>query len=145
MDPERAAACMGAAGIELPDEGEPAEESDGSVDGEVNKAHGLDNAIEHVLANCVKNPQAPGLLVALQRLIDNRERHEQHRAWLEERRAEREAAKAERKADTLADTPGHGKGHGDDGGHGKPHGGGSGGSDGGGHGQGGGSQGNGHH
>jgi hypothetical protein len=99
--------------------------------------HGLDNAIEHVLADCVKNPQAPGLLNALIRLAANRERHEEHRAWLAERKAEREAAKAERKADRGA---GHGNGHGN------PHGRGSNGSNGNGQGQGnGGSHGNGHH
>ena len=96
-------------------------------DGEATKAHGLDNAIEHVLANCLKNPQAPGLLNALQRLADNRERHEAHEEWKAEmqaakdaRKAEKQAAKDARKAEKDASTSGHGKGHGGAGGHGEP-------------------------
>jgi hypothetical protein len=34
-------------------------------------AHGLQNALAHVLSNCIKNPQAPGLLVALHHLSLN--------------------------------------------------------------------------
>ena len=34
-------------------------------------AHGLQNALAHVLHNCIANPQAPGLLVALQHLSAN--------------------------------------------------------------------------
>ena len=114
---------------------------DAGADAEATEPHGLDNAIEHVLANCVKNPQAPGLLNALTRLAANRERHEEHRAWLAERKAEREAAKAERKADRGA---GHGNGGGNR--HGNPHGRGSNGTNGNGHGRGNGSShGNGPH
>ncbi|MDQ3210206.1 MAG: hypothetical protein M3Q20_03350 [Actinomycetota bacterium] len=95
-DADREADCLEAVGIES---------SDGSEEGEVTKAHGLDNAIEHVLVNCLKNPQSPGLLNALEHLVANRERHEAHEAW-----------KTERKADKAA---GHGNGH--DGEHGNPH------------------------
>lgn len=132
-DAERGAACMQAAGIE------PSEEETGGGDEPV-KAYGLDNAIEHVLANCVKNPQAPGLLNALERLSANRERHEAHEEWKTERKAERDAAKAERKAEKADGTHGSGKEHGSGGKHGNPH---DGGSNGGGNGQGG-SHGNGH-
>jgi len=120
---------MQAAGIE-PSE----EETEGE---EPVKAHGLDNAIQHVLANCVKNPQAPGLLNALERLSANRERHEAHEEWKAERKAERDAAKAERKAEKADGTHGSSKEHGENG---NPH---DGGSNGGGNGQGG-SHGNGH-
>ncbi|HET6713089.1 MAG TPA: hypothetical protein VFI59_05185 [Actinomycetota bacterium] len=128
---EREAACLDAAGIDS---------SEGTIeeDGEAREAHGLDNAIEHVLANCLKNPQAPGLLNALQRLADNRERHGAHEEWKAEqqaakdaRKAEQQAAKDARKAEKDASTSGHGKGLGGAGGHGNPHDGGS--------------QGNGHH
>lgn len=37
---------------------------------------GLDHAITRVLENCKKNPQAPGLLVALERLAENRAKHQ---------------------------------------------------------------------
>jgi hypothetical protein len=40
--------------------------------------HGLAHAIEVVEANCEKNPQANGLLTALQRLIVNAEKHAEH-------------------------------------------------------------------
>ncbi len=50
-DAEREAACMKAAGVDPSDE-----ETDGDTQ-EV-KAHGLDNAIEHVLSNCVKDTVA---------------------------------------------------------------------------------------
>jgi hypothetical protein len=122
-DVEREADCLDAAGIEPSEEGEDA-------DGEATKAHGLDNAIDHVLANCLKNPQAPGLLNALERLAANRERHEAHEEWKAEkeaakdaRKAEKEAAKDARKADKHAGS--HGNGHGRAGGNGNPHGGGS--------------------
>lgn len=38
-------------------------------------AHGLQNALAHVLHNCIANPQAPGLLVALQHLSANLAKH----------------------------------------------------------------------
>jgi len=122
-DAEREAACLDAAGIDPSDE-------DGG--GEGTKAHGLDNAIDHVLANCLKNPQAPGLLNALERLAANRERDEAHEEWKAEkeaakdaRKAEKEAAKDARKDDKHAGSPGHGNGHGGAGGNGNPHEGGS--------------------
>ncbi|MEZ0233930.1 MAG: hypothetical protein ACAH81_03160, partial [Actinomycetota bacterium] len=122
---EREAACLDAAGIE------PSEE-DGVEGGDTTKAHGLDNAIDHVLANCMKNPQAPGLLNALERLAANRERHEAHEEWKAEKEAakdarkdEKEAAKDARKDDKHAGSPGHGNGHGGAGGNGNPHDGGS--------------------
>jgi hypothetical protein len=60
--------------------------------------HGLDHAIEVVLANCIKNPQAPGLENALMHLVMNRDRHDQHEAERAARAAAHEAAKAARRA-----------------------------------------------
>lgn len=57
-DPERVAACESAAG-------EPGEGSRGPA-----RARG------RVLENCVRNPNAPGLVNALERLDENRRRHE---------------------------------------------------------------------
>ena len=62
------------------------------------KLTGLENAIAHVLANCLKNENAPGLINALERLVANMERKEAHDEWKAERQAEREAAKAAREA-----------------------------------------------
>lgn len=78
---DRDAACDAAAGIEdnpLP-EGE--------------RLTGLSNAISHVLENCKRNPQAPGLLVALERLAENRERKEARDEAKAERKAERETGR----------------------------------------------------
>lgn len=83
---DRDAACDAAAGIAdnpLP-EGE--------------RLTGLPNAISHVLGNCMKNHQAPGLLNALERLAENRERKEARDEAKAERKAEREARKAESQA-----------------------------------------------
>jgi len=66
--------------------------------GSETKSTGLDHAIEVVLANCIKNPQAPGLLNALRHLVANRDRHAEHEAENAERRAAHDAAKAERQA-----------------------------------------------
>jgi hypothetical protein len=60
------------------------------------KVTGLDHAIEVVLANCIKNPQARGLVNALRHLVANRDRHLAHRVEKAERRATRDAAKAGR-------------------------------------------------
>lgn len=113
VDPVREADCNAAAGIE-PDDGST--DDTGDTDEPV-KVTGLDNAIEHVLANCLKNPQAPGLLNALAHLTANREKHEAHAAA----KAEKKAAHAAAKAQKHAGGPGHGKGHGSDGEHGNPH------------------------
>jgi hypothetical protein len=92
VDPEREVACNEAAGVVE----EPTAEE---------KLTGLDNAIAHVLANCIKNPQAPGLINALTHLVANKGLHEAH-----------EAAKAERKAAhaawKLEHASSHGHGHG---------------------------------
>jgi len=115
---ERATACAGAAGLEPDAEGE-----DGGGEGEpieVEKLKGLDNAIAHVLENCLKNPDAPGPLNALEHLAANAERHEAHELWKAERAGEREAAKAERRAahdaakaapDVAKAAAGHGNPH----------------------------------
>ena len=58
------------------------------------KTTGLDHAIEMVLANCIKNPQAPGLLNALRHLVANRERHAAHDEEKAARKAAHDAAKA---------------------------------------------------
>jgi hypothetical protein len=95
--------CLGAAGM--------SEESGGGSGsaGDETKKTGLDNAIARVLANCIKNPQAPGLLNALRHLVANQARHEAHDAEKEARRAAHDAAKAEREASKGA----HGKDSGD--------------------------------
>jgi hypothetical protein len=98
-DPDRQAACEDAAGHTV-DEG-----SD-------EKLKGLDNAISHVLANCIKNPQAPGLVNALEHLRANQERHELHDALKDARKAAHEAAKAARKAAHGVGKQGSGHGHG---------------------------------
>ena len=105
--PVREAACTTAAGIEP---------TDGTDDAADTKLHGVDNAIAHVLANCVKNPQAPGLLNALEHLAANQAKHEAHEAEKAERKAAHDAAKAQK----HAGGPGHGKGHGSNGEHGNP-------------------------
>jgi hypothetical protein len=76
---DRQAECEEAAGLSESDEGEEEE-----------AVRGLDHAIEVVLANCVKNPQAPGLVNALRHLAENRERKMAH----DEAKAERKAAHA---------------------------------------------------
>lgn len=101
----READCREAAGMS-----EASTDGTGSEDeGEGFRETGLDHAIATVLANCIKNPQAPGLLNALRHLVANQARHEAHDAEKEARRAAREAAKAEREASKGS----HGKGSGD--------------------------------
>ena len=99
VDPvERAAECNAAAGIEDGTGGD-ADTADATT--------GLEHAIERVLANCLKNPGAPGLPNALEHLVANAER-----------KAAREAAKA-------AGEHGHPGEHGNASAHGKsgePHG-----------------------
>ena len=73
VDPDREAACNEAAGVDPNAQPEPGAEPE--------KVTGLDNAIQHVLANCMKNPQAPGLVNALEHLVANQKRHELHDAW----------------------------------------------------------------
>jgi PT repeat-containing protein len=90
-DPVRVAACEEAAGRSS----EPSEE----------KLTGLDRAIDRVLANCIKNPQAPGLVNALERLSENHERQEGREEAREAQKAAREAAREARKA---AKQGGHG-------------------------------------
>jgi hypothetical protein len=87
---DREAACKEAAGVK-DDSGDA---SGGSTPSE--KTTGLDHAIEVVLANCMKNTQAPGLLNALRHLVANRDKHQAQDAEKAARRAAREAAKAAR-------------------------------------------------
>ena len=101
--PEREAECAAAAGVDptAPPAGETGDEA---------TATGLDNAIAHVLANCLKNPDAPGLPNALEHLVANAERKAAH-----------DAAKAAKKASgehgNSANAPGHsGETHGNSGG-----------------------------
>lgn len=96
-DGDRQAQCEEAAGLS---EDLPEVTSEEGEDGSDEKVTGLDNAIQRVLANCIKNPQAPGLLNALRHLAENRER-----------KVARDEAKAERKAAHAAGKA-HGKGHG---------------------------------
>src|SRR5439155_1536409 len=86
---DRQKACMAAAGMSGPTV---------SNDSSQVKTTGLDHAIERVLANCIKNPQAPGLLNALRHLVANGERHAAHDEEKAARKAAHEAAKAARKA-----------------------------------------------
>jgi hypothetical protein len=88
---DRGAACKEAAGI-TDEAGSPS--GDGIEAPE--KTTGLDHAVEVVMANCIKNPQAPGLLNALRHLVANRDRHMAHEQEKAARRAAREAAKAAR-------------------------------------------------
>lgn len=98
---DREAECNEAAGVSPA--GEDEEGSEGS-EGDV-ETTGLDHAVEVVLANCIKNPQAPGLVNALRHLVANRDRHLAHQAEMAARRAAREAARA-------AGHGAHGRGHG---------------------------------
>lgn len=104
----REAQCRTAAGMSTVADG--ADASDATVaEGTTDEAkkRGLDRAIEVVLANCIKNPQAPGLVNALRHLVENRERHMALEAEKAARRASREARKAAHGA-----ASGHAKGHG---------------------------------
>jgi hypothetical protein len=110
VDPEREAACNEAAGIVPPVDGTGTTDgTDGTTPDPV-KLTGLDNAISHVLANCMKNPDSPGLVNALEHLVANQAKHEAH-----------DAAKAERKAEQAARKAANEHGHGHDGDHGNPH------------------------
>ena len=83
---DRQKACMEAAGMSL-------DSTTASGSPQV-KTTGLDHAIQMVLANCIKNPQAPGLLNALRHLVANRERHAAHDEEKAARKAAHDAAKA---------------------------------------------------
>jgi hypothetical protein len=69
-NPDRATECNTAAGVDP-----TAPPADPTV-----PLTGLDNAMAHVLANCVKNPDAPGLPNALAHLLANAERKALHDA-----------------------------------------------------------------
>jgi hypothetical protein len=74
------------------------------------EATGLANAIYVVGANCEKNLQATGLVVALQHLVANHQRHQEH-----------DAAKAAKAAAREGETHGNsGSSHGHSGEHGPP-------------------------
>jgi hypothetical protein len=90
---ERVAECTEAAG--LTDEDTPDEEP---TPGELK---GLENAIAHVLWNCLRNDN-DGLVNALEHLRANLERKLEREELKAERKAEREARKAERKAELAA-------------------------------------------
>ena len=94
---DRQKACLDAAGMSGPTVGTGTSQV---------KTTGLDHAIERVLANCIKNPQAPGLLNALRHLVANRDLHAAHDDEKAARKAAHEADKAAREA-AKAD-----KGHG---------------------------------
>ena len=87
-DAQREADCEAAAGQ--------------SSEGGGEKLTGLDRAIERVLENCIKNPQAPGLVNALEHLALNRERKEAREEERDARAESREAAKEAREADREA-------------------------------------------
>jgi hypothetical protein len=92
VDPEsREGECSEAAGL-VDEEGNSETVED--VYGEIDAPFGQTHSMEVLLENCMKNPQAPGLLRALEVHKRNLERWEARA----EMRAEREAAKAERKA-----------------------------------------------
>ena len=97
VDPERERRCLEAA-TPHEDEGDETGDTDASEEAENEKLTGLENSIDHVLENCMKNGDAPGLITALDHLVGNMERKADHLEWLDERRAEREAAKAAREA-----------------------------------------------
>jgi hypothetical protein len=79
------------------------------------EATGLANAIYVVGANCQKNLQAPGLLVALQHLVTNYQRHQEHEAAMAAKAAARSEA-------THGNSGSHGSSgsHGQSGEHGPP-------------------------
>jgi hypothetical protein len=79
-DPAREAACRKTAGF--PDGGSPSEE----------RSSGLAHSMDVLLANCVKNPQAPGLLTALEHHRANLERKAAHDAAKEARHHGREGS-----------------------------------------------------
>jgi hypothetical protein len=83
----REAECSEAAGLE---DGATVEETYGDVDAPYGQKH----STEVLLVNCMKNPQAKGLL----RALENHARHLERWEARAELRAERDAAKAERKA-----------------------------------------------
>ena len=87
--PERNAQCTEAAGLTAPDA--PTEKP---VPGELK---GLENAISHVLWNCLQNDN-DGLVNALEHLSANLQRKELRDEAKAERKAAHEAAKAERMA-----------------------------------------------
>jgi hypothetical protein len=95
---DRLQACREAAGITDGTEGDNTSDA---------KMTGLDHAVEVVMANCIKNPRAPGLLNALRHLVANRDRHNAHEEAKAARRAAHDAAKAARQA-----SKGTGNGHG---------------------------------
>jgi hypothetical protein len=86
---ERVKECTEAAGMTLADAPE-----EKPVPGE---KQGLENAIAHVLWNCLRNDN-DGLVNALEHLQANLERKEEREELRAERRAEREAAKVAREA-----------------------------------------------
>lgn len=69
-DPDECTALVDAYGLAAPPSGD---------------VRGIEHAIEVVEANCRKNPQAKGLLTALDRLLRNAERHAAHGRGPEER------------------------------------------------------------
>jgi hypothetical protein len=92
VDPEsREGECSEAAGL-VDDEGnaQTVEETYGEIDAPFGQKHSM----EVLLANCMKNPQAQGLL----RALENHARHLEMWEARAEMRAAREAAKAERNA-----------------------------------------------
>lgn len=74
------------------------------------RLRGLDNAISRVLENCARNPQAPGLIVALERLAENRAKKEAREEAKAERRTEREARKGADQAQGKRSGGGNGGG-----------------------------------
>ena len=85
---QREADCREAAGLAVGGEGPEGDEPPG-----------LDHSTEVLLRNCVKNPQAEGLLNALRR-------HAENRARLAEKRAAKAAKAAERAERRAEDKPG---------------------------------------
>ena len=99
-DPQREFECNEAAG--LPPTGGAGPGTD------TTKLTGLDNAIAHVLANCLTNTNAPGLVTALHHLVHNRDLQAAHQAELA-------AAKAARDATHAAQAAARGNEHGNSG------------------------------
>ena len=71
----RVEACMTASGAQ----GAPHGNSLFPV-AQIQRLHGLANAGQHVLANCIRNLQSPGLINALEHLAQNQVRHASHDA-----------------------------------------------------------------
>jgi hypothetical protein len=102
VDPIREDACNEAAGMT------PVGESEDTMDPAVEKPHGLENAIAHVLENCTHNPQAPGLPVAIRHLVANAANREMREEAKADAKPEKKQPSQRRGPPTTHGAPGTG-------------------------------------